>query len=171
MFFRLIYCVLASSALAPAAPATVEGIDILGFGEYRITKSESFSTDTSPSGRVWIALPEIVTANVDIIEARLGVNFGFHYLLKGSPTGEPVQIRTVIVFPPPGITNREGKRFKSSEYKITRTIGGQYSVGYGFSHSWEIVGGDWTIQLWHDDSLLAQKVFHVIIPGTSGVSP
>lgn len=172
MFPRSLVCVLAVAALSAVVrgEVTVAGVEILGFGEYRIAKGESSASGTSPSKRIWTALPEVVTAGVDTIEATLGINFGFHYSLKGAPSGEPVQIKTVIRFPEPGITTPEGALFKSSEYVVTRTIGGQYYVGYGFDNAWEIVGGEWTIQLWYADSLLIQKTFHVIVPSDEGAA-
>ena len=91
-----------------------------------------------------------------------GVRFGFQYRLVGSPPGRDVRLRGVWQIPAPGITNPvNGNIYRESARDFTALIGDTQIHGYGFDHPWEIVEGEWVLEIWHDRRLLASRTYLV----------
>jgi hypothetical protein len=100
------------------------------------------------------------------VPAKLGVRFGFGYVVVGSPQGAKVTLRKVTRFPPPGLKSPAAKEaLRFSEVAVTRTIGREPGyVDYGFDDPWELVPGRWTIELWLGERRLAAQSFTVVKP-------
>jgi hypothetical protein len=100
------------------------------------------------------------------VPAKLGVRFGFGYVVVGSPEGAKVTLRKVTRFPPPGLKSPAAKEaLKFSEVAVTRTIGREAGyVDYGFDDPWELAPGRWTIELWLGDRRLTSQSFTVVKP-------
>jgi hypothetical protein len=100
------------------------------------------------------------------VPARLGVRFGFRFVVAGAPAGTKVTLRKITHFPPEGLRSPASKEpLARTESTITRTIGGQPGyTGYGFDDPWELVPGPWKIELWVGDRMLASESFTVIKP-------
>ncbi len=158
----LIFCFFAVLVATCSANGEIYRIEILGFGTYEFLAKKSVSDGEMPWQRRSLVLPRIINEGKDVIEGRVGVYFGFHYTIIGEPIGAPVTLRTVVIFPSPGLTNAAGKVASNSVYVVARTIGETYSVGYGFDEAGEILPGKWIIQLWHEDEMLAEKSFLII---------
>jgi hypothetical protein len=96
-----------------------------------------------------------------IIPAVLGTSFGITLKLKGTPAGERVNCWTRWIHPK--LTNPETKQSSEREEAPSRyPIGEVISTGYTFGHPWELVPGTWTVQVFWDWKLVAEKTFNVI---------
>jgi hypothetical protein len=101
------------------------------------------------------------------IPACMGNKFGFVYSVIQASGGAPVQLTSVYRFPPPGLrmpgvlspipeTRFEHKPVPGMRRKI---------ISYKFDHSWELVQGEWTIELRDGGRVVASKTFTVVTPG------
>ncbi len=95
------------------------------------------------------------------IPAKLGLNYGFRYRLKGRNDEAYVTIR---VLHPETRNPASGQILKQSEWSQLVPVGDfiNWNTGWIFEHKWEIVSGKWIIQLFSDGVKLAEKKFDVI---------
>jgi hypothetical protein len=91
-----------------------------------------------------------------------GKLFGFYYQINGSEAqiGDTIQLTCVVRFPKPiGPCGDETKT--KNKYVVPRTIGDTFFRGYAFDEEWEIALGEWTFEIWSDQSLLSTVKFNV----------
>lgn len=96
----------------------------------------------------------------DQIDAKLGTNFGFRYILSGPDEDAEVTIKvkhsTALKDP------KTGEEYLISEWGQWVPVGSvNWNTGWIFEHEWEIVPGEWAIQLYIDDKKLLEKKFIV----------
>jgi len=97
------------------------------------------------------------------VQAESGIRFGFIYRVVGKPTGQTVQLRMVIIYPPEGVKSPQSSTpLQSAERQIAVRIGAIEFSGYTFDDNWELVPGPWKMQLWLGDRKLAEKEFTVV---------
>ncbi len=160
--FLLLTCVQASAEKT----MRVRAVEIVAYGIFtaRETTRLGPSTAQAPAadGVKGVTFSENYTSE---IPAVLGTTFGIQYLINSSPKGGRIKVTCVIVFPEGGLVDRRGRIYKKSTEKITTFIGRKTLYGYGFDEPWELVPGEWTFQIWHNDVRLAQKTFTVLPPG------
>ena len=100
-----------------------------------------------------------------MIPARKGVQFGFEYRLVGQPQDATVSLKSVTLFPGTGLVNPDtGQAAMRSENVIAKNIGPLYLTGYKFEKDWELVPGQWVMQIWYGDQDVAEEVFTVFKP-------
>ena len=97
------------------------------------------------------------------IPAKLGTSFGFTYKLKGSSLIEKIRIRKVTIVPGEGILNENTGKKQNEWFQESAIIPNQsYFATWTFDeHDLPIPKGNWIVQLWHDNRLIAEKVFNV----------
>ena len=150
--------VLASGAQA----AEVERIDVVDKGIYEIVTGEATADPNAPTDVITAVDSEKLVEATDKIAARLGLEFGFRYVLIGAPAGEAVSLDMVYTYPAPGMKDpAEAEPFLETRYARDKIIGDTIYVGYGFEADWEIVPGVWTFGIWHDGTKLAEESFTV----------
>jgi hypothetical protein len=153
-----------ASANAGAQAPRLDRIEVLEYGIYAANVAYS-ERDAN-----WVLQSRVGDVRhvkrTRTVPAKLGVRFGFGFVVAGSPTGAKVTLRKVTRFPPPGLRSPAAKEpLKVSEVSLTRTIGREAGyVDYGFDDPWELVPGTWTIELWHGDRKLATQSFTVVKP-------
>jgi hypothetical protein len=153
-----------ASAHAGAQETRVDRIQVLEYGIYEASVAYS-ERDAN-----WVLQSRVGDVRhvkrTRKVPAKLGVRFGFGYVVVGSPQGAKVTLRKVTRFPPPGLKSPAAKQaLKFSEVAVTRTIGREAGyVDYGFDDPWELVPGRWTIELWLGDRRLAAQSFTVVKP-------
>jgi len=99
------------------------------------------------------------------IPLRKGVYFGYKYWLKIEPDKSRADLRRVLIHPE--MTLPDGSKVSQSERAIRKrtTYGIVTSLdGYALSEGYELVEGDWTFQLWYEDSLLVEQTFSTYWP-------
>lgn len=97
----------------------------------------------------------------DTVCARLGVTFGFDYVLLGSPAGALVRLEAVTRFPPQGMTNAEGRHFAKNEYEAVVPVGGAGTRTFTFEEPWEMVPGTWVFEYHFNGRKIGEKAFEV----------
>jgi Domain of unknown function (DUF3859) len=148
-----------------AQSVTVDRIEILERGIYHAQVTGETPAGSTATGQVNQVSKIQFVQHTTTIPMRLGVRFGFRYAVVGSPEGANVPLKLVTIFPGPGLYNPErGQTFHREEYTSTKTLGEPTMTGYVFAHSWELVPGVWTLQIWYQDRLLTEQRFTVVRP-------
>lgn len=150
---------------ASAQAPRIERIEVLQSGLYNATVARREASPGTTSGRTSILQGFTFYAATTEVPARLGTRFGTEYRIVGSPNGQPVQLRSVVRIPEPGITNPvNGNTYRESVRVFTATIGATDITGYSFDQEWEILAGDWVQEIWADRRLLLSRTFTVRAP-------
>ena len=99
----------------------------------------------SASGKRTIVQGQRLVNETSRIPARIGVSFGCQVTLQGTPAGEVVNFRAVMLIP-------RGQASGSQAYRI----GEPGYVGYTLRSAER---GPWVLQIWLDERKLAEKTF------------
>ena len=142
----------------------VSAVEVLGYGvvESRISKSrmgfskESMAVDGVDNVR-------FVTLSRDI-PGVLGTKFGLQYRINSTPKGAMFEVSSIIIFPPGGLVNKQGKVFEQASETFEVPVGEQLFYGFGFDEEWEIVPGEWKIQIWHNNARMIERKFNIQLP-------
>ncbi|MFC1488342.1 DUF3859 domain-containing protein [Thermodesulfobacteriota bacterium] len=148
-----------------SAAAEVYGIEIFDYGIYTaVVKKEIKDKNLVGGGFSKIKQIQFIERTTKI-PATQNLTFGFQYLIKGRPQGGKIKIRKTTIFPSAGLKNpKTGKTGYKNEVDLTAKIGEKVCEGYRFDEEWEMVPGNWTIQLWYKDRKLAEENFNVYVP-------
>jgi hypothetical protein len=151
--FLLLPCL---SVAASAEPLTATMVD---YGVYSIHRGEMTSNEGVAGGLIE-SYGKKLLQTTDVVEAKLGTNFGFRYLLKGSGKHASVTIR--VMHPAPLRDPASGKTFATSEWSQEVPIGQvNWNTGWVFESPWELVPDEWVMQLYAENRLLLEKRFHI----------
>jgi hypothetical protein len=143
----------------------VERIEVVEYGLYASTPAGARSAPDAPGGAIGQSSDERHLETTQTVPARLGVQFGFRFLILGEPAGAQATLHVVAVFPPPGLHDAEHKmQFAQSAYDRGDAIGSVGYVAYSLDHDWELVPGAWSMQIWSDGHLLGEQKFNVVKP-------
>jgi hypothetical protein len=152
---------LVTTAAAYAQIPKIERIDFMEYGIYTV--------DREIEGRDALGINKAAASNVRhaatmrTIPAQLGTTFGFRYKVMGKPNDAPVDLRQIVIFPPPGIVpSRSSKPIAQDEFALHTKIGQTSYASYTLEDSFELVPGSWTVEIWHGDRKLATQRFRVI---------
>lgn len=162
---RIVSTLLLLAALSGAAGAqTIDRIDIIEHGIYQTRTTRTEASPGTASGQLQMVTDIRLVEQTETIPARMGVDFGFRYKVYGAP-GATATLRMLTIPPAPGIHNPQtGNTTARGEYTTTVTSGDTKYKGYGFDHSWELVPGLWTFEIWEGDRKLASQSFKVVAP-------
>ena len=131
-----------------------------------VTEEMKENAPKTTSGVRTVAAQAFIEEPTDKIPASMGVRFGIEYSIVGLPTNDEVVIRKVVNHPP--ITTPDGttKQGYTLDLKSHTTKDGTVSslTGYGFDHAYELVPGEWKIELWYNNRKLLEKSFTVYRP-------
>jgi hypothetical protein len=165
LYFALPVALVIAPLSLYAQTVSVDRIEILEKGIYQAQTTGTTQAGSTATGQVrGLGNIELVRETTTI-PMRLGLEFGFRYSLVGSPKGAEVPVKFVTIFPEPGLYNpAKGQTFHRDEYIRTKTLGNPAYKGYGFEHSWELVPGVWTFQIWYQDRMLTEQRFTVVRP-------
>lgn len=98
----------------------------------------------------------------EAVPKKLGTTFGFRFQVKG-PQGGQANIR--IITTSPGMINPAKKEVEfKAETTETVQVGVQYNCIFTFEQEWEMVSGDWTLEVVAEDGSTAKKTFQVYNP-------
>jgi len=157
----LVLCLTAPNALGQSAG--VDRIDIIAYGimsgppgvrdgvatygiEHRMARTEVIETTTT-------------------IPACIGTRFGIVFAVVGAP-GATENIVEVYRFPSAGL-RKPGLLSPIHESRFERTlISGNRDDGifYEFDDAWELMTGEWTLEIRDGNRVLASKTFVVVTP-------
>jgi hypothetical protein len=162
---RLLFLAVAlatAPVVAQAADVRVDRIDIVDKGIYTVTLGEQMPDASTPTG-VASAVDSFnnIEATTDI-PGRLGLEFGFQYVIAGEPAGAEVPVDITYGFPPPGLVDpADPKPMLESRITRQKKIGETIYLGYGFENDWEIVPGTWSFAVSYQGRELARQSFTV----------
>jgi hypothetical protein len=149
-----------------AAPAQAPQVDRVDFVEYGI-----YTLDRVIEGRDGFGIKEARATNIRhaaslrTIPAEIGVTFGFRYKVIGSPNGAPVDLRKIVIFPPPGIfPPLAAGSIERDEFRLHAKVGETSYVSYTLEDDFELVPGVWEIEIWNGERKLGSQTFRVINP-------
>ena len=145
-----------------ASAATLERVDVVESGTFRIETGVATAKANTPTGEVTAVDRAVLIEATDTVEARKGTEFGFRYTIVGEPEGDEVELDIVITYPEAGLSDpATGKSVHESRYSTTKKIGTTEYLGYGIEAEWEAVPGPWSFEIWHEGAQLARLVFTV----------
>ncbi len=143
---------------------TVTGAEVVDFGTFEAVR---YATPTAPrtaSGKINRTKKERLIAKTTKIEASPGIRFGIRFKLAGEPYGEVVSCTTRVIHPK--LTNpRTGRTTEIDEWQDRTRIGYITYTGYRFDSPWELVPGEWKIQVLHGATVVAEKAFQISVRG------
>jgi len=145
-----------------ATDLQVRAAELVGYGIFDSkpvgTRARATSKAYSSDGVSRIHFTEFTSE----IPGELGVNFGIQYIVNTTPKGRPMLVRQVIRFPEGGLQMPGGRHYTESVQKGQITIGKKAFYGFGFDEPWEIIPGDWYIEIWHGPAKVISKKFTVV---------
>ena len=148
---------------ATAQTPQLTGIKVLDYGIYTVNIASTLND--SPQG---IAVHNVsnvrLAEQTRTVKMQHGVHFGFHYTLLGSPSGATVPLRLVVLYPPPGVRppNSTAPLLTAEADLTANAIGPTLYSDYSFDNDWELVPGQWTLQLWSGNQQLTSQSFNVV---------
>lgn len=164
---RFLFCaVLMICALGACdLPPTVDHIDVTWDGIYVVKSQEETNDPNTAAGFRHLSNGFKSVMRTHTIPAKIGLRFGFKFIVHGEPQGAEVALKRVDIFPEKGLKNPDKKETTyREEYETNRIIGDESSAGYVFDHDWEMVQGVWKFQLWDGDRKLAEESFTIVKP-------
>ncbi len=95
------------------------------------------------------------------VPAILKTGFGFVYKpVKGEGEGDFAKLKLRFIHPPI-ITPSTGESKTVEDFERHVTFDKEDTAGWEFGYEWEIVPGEWKIQILNGEKVLAEKVFNV----------
>jgi len=133
------------------------------YGVYRVVRGEMIKEEKAASGYRSEPKKIELVRQTSTIPARRGVTFGAWFALIGKTKGKTLRVRVVTRFPKGGVRNPEtGKVFLTDEYTVKARIGKGLFHAYRLSQSWEVVEGEWSLELYHKGQRIGQRKFNVV---------
>ncbi len=176
----LTFCALAAaitgSVAQPATPtptvvepsADVTGATVTRAGSFTAQSTSKLAEagQDSPTRTVGAVADWHFVSDSTEIDGKVGTNFGIEFRIDGTPADAGVTVHLTLTFPPPGIRNpNTGEKMLSTTIAFPNMkIGALCLVGYGFDNAWEIVPGEWKMQIVYHDRALAERIFTVSKP-------
>ena len=100
----------------------------------------------------------------DDIPARLGLIFGFEYVLIGLEPNKSFSLKRIISHPK--ITKPDGSVSEGYEMMVTKQADAFGTLkdiqGYIFNEAYEVKPGEWKFTIVYQDQKLIEKTFHVV---------
>jgi hypothetical protein len=155
-----IVALLLSSSAAYAQTPQVERILFTEYGIYTV--------DRDVQGRDVLGINRAAASNVRhaatlrTIPAQIGTTFGFRYKVIGRPHAAWVELRQVVIFPSPGIIpSSSSKPITQDEFVLQTRIGERSYASYTLEDAFELVPGNWVLEIWQGNRKLATQSFRI----------
>ncbi len=157
--------VVTSSAPARAQDMRVDRLEIVEAGFYD-NKAATVTSTNRVTGTVTGTVDELAAVKLmqspPAPSARVGIGFGVRFRSFGERNGERAMLRTVWKIPAPGIVNpTDHATYRESTAAFATRIGSVHWRGYAFDEPWEVVPGEWTLEIWQGDRKMLEKSFEI----------
>ncbi len=143
--------------------ARVDGIQVLAEGVFLAASTkdriEAPKTEAGSVGSLGQADPELAHAG-PVVPMALGTLFGIRCVVLGAPKGSIVVMRLRMTHPPTA-NPATGIAATQDEWDWPINIGIPRFGGWRFEKPWELAAGDWKMQVFYGDSLMAERTFQV----------
>lgn len=153
---------LVGSTRSFAADVLVTAAQIQGYGVFE-SSSDQLDALAQASAPARDTVKGVhFTQFTNRIPGRVGVGFGFQYVIESSPRGSPILVTNVVRFPGHGLVQSDGRTYKVSKETRQIRIGYPDFYGFGFDNEKEILPGDWIFEVWIDNNRVLTKKFTVV---------
>ncbi|HUZ33696.1 MAG TPA: DUF3859 domain-containing protein [Xanthobacteraceae bacterium] len=151
------------TVVEPSASVTAVTVTHAGSFSGQSTSKPAEAGQQSPTRTVGTVSDWQFVSDSTAVDGKVGTQFGIEFRIEGTPAEAAVTLRLEVTFPPDGIRNpNTGERMHSAAITFPNmTIGALCLIGYGFGNAWEIVPGDWKLQVMYHDRVLAERTFTV----------
>lgn len=95
------------------------------------------------------------------IDAKPGLVFGATYVVSSENFGAFIPMTWITRFPRGGVIADDGMTFERDRMGCDVPNGKTTFQCYSFDHAWEIMPGDWHLELWYGEQMIADHVFTV----------
>lgn len=97
------------------------------------------------------------------IVAKRGKSFGIRFQFDDPVPDTGITYRTVWRFPESGLVNPTTRMRHFAETNERRCQAGQpCTIGWTFAEDWEMVPGNWTVEIWREGAIMASQVFEIM---------
>lgn len=134
--------------------------EVVEYGLYEIGKTREVDNDSYIAGSSLVTKSHKLIKTTNQIKSEVGSIFGVMFKITGLPERRKIQFREVMKFPE--MTDPDSG-ITQSYYESTKFFKNEMSrfKGFTFEYDWELVKGDWTYQIYYQDTLLAEQTFIV----------
>jgi hypothetical protein len=154
-----IVCLMVATGTIASA-ANISKINIVEHGIFEAQTNKGEEARGTSLGYINILDNIKLVKETDIISAAVGTQFGIRYIVEGEPDGAKVEI-LVKVLHPRTVNPKNNKEVTLDQWSAYPTIGKTSYSGWHFEYGWELVPGEWIIQLWYGDRKLAEQAFTI----------
>jgi hypothetical protein len=149
-----------------ASATEVTGARVVGLGVYKCAASSGTqSAPGTPGNDIDLFNGCQLSLASSTIQARLGTQFGCTFVVDGSPADADVALNLRWKFPSQGLRDRSGgKDYYWADYVRSSKVGQPHSFFYGFDHAWELVPGEWALEIRDGSRKLTECRFNVVSP-------
>ena len=131
----------------------------LDYGLAKVVRGKEEELRNSPTGSHGWLKDFVITKVTDSVQAVINNNFGVVYMVKAK---DSVNIDVVIEWIyPEKITNQKGEVYKSFKYSTKRPTNIPSASSYTFEEPFEMVKGDWQMNIYLEDKKVYSKTFIV----------
>ncbi len=146
----------------------VIGATIVKYGLFESAVAEKKKNEGLPYSSYEEKATIMHLQTTDIIKGKIGIEFGISYVVNSvnqihlMAENQSIEIKTVVIYPSPGIRDVENNKIyhDSITYRDVPMDAEVYE-GYFIGGETDIVAGEWTFQIWHNDHKLAEKIFDI----------
>src|SRR5690349_2077422 len=111
-------------APARADEPLIDRIDIIDYGIFSVETKRHREASETATGQVNDVADPLLESATRTIPAKLGVHFGFRYVLTGRPSDGIASLQVKTIFPSPGLRNPDTQELKTeSNSEWSRAFG------------------------------------------------
>ena len=144
---------------------------MLEYGIFSGGNKLAFKDTRSPNGKVLLGGPVKLEKQTSNIPARLNLEFGVRFVISDASVEAPVRLHLVYLFPP---INHLGSGKQSNRYEVDVTVKPKDKNSFmlwDLTEASELVPGQWTFQIFHDNRKLLEQNFHLVSEKRAYVVP
>jgi hypothetical protein len=151
----LLFCAgISSSAGAQSTPIQINNLQLLDYGLLNIHMEKAIDKSTTATGKHNVIDDIEFYKQTSDITAQIKDTFGIKYQINGFPEGTIADFTFKVIHPP-----INGRTMSSAQVKAT--VGSWRADFYTFEEEFELVEGEWTMQIWDKNRMLLEKAFTV----------
>jgi hypothetical protein len=141
----------------------VIGVDIVEYGVFqKIASQDLLNAPQVLDGKINGVIEGKLIESTTTIKASVGTSFGIRVKILGEPEGQVIACGFRWLHPK--MTDPvSGQSSESDQWESQSRIGHPRYTGYTFDSEWELVPGEWTLQVLYGGRVLAEKKFSVIV--------
>jgi len=126
------------------------GADVVDYGIYETDFVKYQNAPNTDMGKIELVSDKQLLHLTEYIPGKKGTKFGIRYVLNGDEEGKDVNIQVKVLH-----------EETVNEWVTTKKIGKAGFDGWKFNAESALIHGNWTIQLYHEGMMLAEKSFYV----------